>query len=54
MTVFPRHPLVRVVATLWLLAAMAMLLITLLRSGIGLDERIVHALPTSLPQQDDQ
>jgi hypothetical protein len=47
MTVFPRQAFVRVVATLWLLAAMAMLLITLLRSGIGLDER--SALSTLVP-----
>ena len=39
MTVFPRHPLLRVVATAWLLVAAVLLLVTLLRPEIGLNER---------------
>ncbi|MBI3042247.1 MAG: hypothetical protein HYY78_05415 [Betaproteobacteria bacterium] len=39
MTVFPRHPILRVVATAWLLVAAVLLLVTLLRPEIGLNER---------------
>lgn len=47
MTAFPRHPVVRVVAMLWLLAALAMLLVTLLRPEIGPNDRT--ALSTLVP-----
>ena len=39
MKIFPRHPILRIVATAWLLASIAMLLVTLLRPEIGLNER---------------
>ena len=35
----PRHPILRVVATLWLLAAMVLLLVTLLRPEIQANDR---------------
>jgi hypothetical protein len=47
MGAFPRHPLMRVLATLWLLAAVAMLAITLLRPEIGPNDRA--ALSTLVP-----
>jgi hypothetical protein len=47
MAAFPRHPFVRVMATLWLLAAVAMLLMTLLRPEIGPNDR--SALSTLVP-----
>lgn len=39
MTFFPRHPILRVVATAWLLASVVMLIVTLARPEIGLNER---------------
>jgi hypothetical protein len=39
MTLFPRHPILRIVATAWLLASVVMLLATLLRPEIGLNDR---------------
>ncbi len=39
MKIFPRHPILRIVATVWLLAAVVMLLVTLSRPEIGLNER---------------
>jgi uncharacterized protein YqjF (DUF2071 family) len=39
MTFFPRHPILRVVAVLWLLAAVVLLLATLLRPEIQANER---------------
>ncbi len=39
MTLLPRHPLLRIVATLWLLAAVVLLLVTLLRPEIQANER---------------
>jgi hypothetical protein len=38
-TLFPRHPVLRIVATAWLLASVVMLLVTLLRPELGLNER---------------
>ena len=39
MTFFPRHPVLRIVATLWLIAAMVLLLVTLLRPEIQANDR---------------
>jgi len=39
MTAFPRHPVLRIVATAWLLASVVMLIITFARPEIGLNER---------------
>ena len=39
MTLFPRHPVLRIVATLWLLAAAVLLLVTLLRPEIQANDR---------------
>ena len=39
MKIFPRHPIPRIVATAWLLASIVMLLVTLARPEIGLNER---------------
>ena len=38
-TLIPRHPVLRAVATAWLLAAAVMLLVTLLRPEIAMNER---------------
>lgn len=47
MAAFPRHRFMRFMATLWLLAAVAMLLITLLRAEIWPNDRA--ALSTLVP-----
>jgi len=47
MTLIPRHPVVRIVAVVWLLAAVAMLVVTLLRPELQADER--RALSSLLP-----
>ena len=47
MGAFPRHPFMRVMAALWLLAAVAMLLATLLRAEMGPNDRA--ALATLVP-----
>ena len=47
MTFFPRHPVLRILAMAWLLAAVAMLLITMLRPEMALNERA--ALSTLVP-----
>jgi len=47
MTLYPRHSVLRIVATLWLLAAVVMLLLTLLRPEIQANERA--ALSTLVP-----
>lgn len=47
MTLFPRHPILRVVATAWLLASLIMLTVTLLRPEMGGDDR--SALSTLVP-----
>jgi hypothetical protein len=47
MTLLPRHPVLRIVATLWLLVAVAMLMLTLLRPEIQANERA--ALSTLVP-----
>ena len=39
MKIFPRHPILRIVATAWLLASIVMLLVTLARPEIGLNDR---------------
>ncbi len=39
MTLIPRHPILRIAATLWLLAAVVFLLVTLLRPEIQANER---------------
>lgn len=39
MNLFPRHPVLRIAAMLWLLAAVALLLVTLLRPEIQANER---------------
>ena len=38
-TFFPRHPVIRIVATLWLLAAAVLLLVTLLRPEVHANDR---------------
>lgn len=47
MTLYPRHPVLRIVATLWLLAAVILLFVTLLRPEIQANERA--ALSTLVP-----
>ncbi len=47
MTLFPRHRVLRIVAAVWLLAAVAMLVITLLRPELQADER--RALSSLVP-----
>ncbi len=47
MGAFPRHPVMRVMAALWLLAAFAMLIAMLLRAEIGPNDRA--ALSTLVP-----
>ncbi len=47
MAAFPRHPFLRVIAVLWLLAAIVMLVVTLLRPEIGPNER--SALSSLVP-----
>jgi hypothetical protein len=39
MTLIPHHPILRIAATLWLLAAVVLLLVTLLRPEIQVNER---------------
>jgi hypothetical protein len=39
MTFLPRHPVLRIIATLWLLAAVVLLLVTLLRPEIQANDR---------------
>lgn len=43
MTLFPRHTVLRIVATVWLLASVVMLLVTLLRPEAGLNDRAALA-----------
>jgi hypothetical protein len=47
MTLFPRHPLMRLVATAWLLASVVMLTFTLLRPDISGNDRsaLVYLTP---------
>lgn len=47
MTFLPRHPVIRLVATAWLLASVVMLTITLLRPDIAGDDRsaLVYLTP---------
>jgi hypothetical protein len=47
MTLVPRHPALRLAAAAWLLAAIVLLVVTLLRPGIDADERA--ALATLVP-----
>jgi len=47
MTLIPRHPAPRLAATAWLLAAVVLLVVTLLRPEIAADERA--ALATLVP-----
>lgn len=47
MTLLPRHPLLRIAATLWLLVAVVVLVVTLLRPEIQANERA--ALSTLVP-----
>ncbi len=47
MPLFPRHPVLRVVATVWLLVSAVLLVVTLLRPEIGLNERA--ALSSLMP-----
>lgn len=47
MTLFPRHPVVRTVAAIWLLASIALITVTLLRPEIQSNDRA--ALSTLVP-----
>jgi len=39
MTLVPRHPVLRIVATAWLIASAVLLVVTLLRPEVGLNDR---------------
>ena len=47
MSFIPRHPVLRIVATLWLLAAVVLLLVTLLRPEMQANDRV--ALSSLVP-----
>lgn len=47
MTLIPRHPVLRIVATAWLLASVALLAVTLLRPEIAMNDRA--ALSSLMP-----
>lgn len=48
MTLFPRHPLSRVAAALWLFACLALLVLTLLQTNLHANERSALAIMVPL------